>query len=119
MWQTVPDAIDRFPGDLMASLRAGMISAVVLGVTSWWLARWYLQRTYFGHVELLSAAIVVGVMDGILLGIGGFMLTYVVRVWRYERRLRRTSDDALRRELGALVKSAEGWNERTDIQRPS
>ena len=103
MWRTVPDSIDRFPGDFMASLRSAGIAAVLLGAASWWLAREYMVRTYPGHQELLGAAVVVGVMDGLLLGVGAFVLTYVVRVFRYERQLRRRSDEALRQELQSLL----------------
>ena len=103
MWRTVPDAIDRFPGDFVASLRSAAIAALLLGLASWWLARLYLQRAYPGHMEMLSAAVVVGVLDGAFLGVGAFVMTYAVRVWRYERNLRKRSDDALRRELADLT----------------
>ncbi len=103
MWRDVPDSIDRFPGDLVASLRVGCIAAMGLGGLAWWLARAYMLRTYPRHREMLGAAIVVGVMDGAMLGVAGFVVTYVARVWRYERRMRRRSDDALRRELADLA----------------
>ena len=116
MWRTVPDSIDRFPGDFVASLRVGAVAAVVLGVVSWWLARQYMLRTYPGHVELLGAAAVVGVLDGTLLGIAVFVLTYVVRVFRYERRLRKASDTALRTTLEAMTAASERAD--TDRHRP-
>ena len=112
MWRSVPDSIDRFPGDFVASLRSGAVTAVVLGTVSWWLARGYMRRTYPGHLEMLSAAIVVGALDGLLLGVAAFVGTYVVRVWRYERRLRRRSDEALRRELATLPSDDENPRER-------
>lgn len=102
MWRTVPDSIDRFPGDFVASLRVGAGTAVVLGAGSWWLAREYLLRTHPGHPELMGASIVVGVMDGLMLGVAAFVLTYVFRVWRYERRLRKASDAELCRVLTEL-----------------
>lgn len=114
MWRTVPDSIDRFPGDFMASLRVGTIAAGLLGTGSWWLAREYMLRTHPGHTELMGAAIVVGVMDGLMLGIAAFVATYVLRVWRYERRLRKASDAALQLALNELDRGRD-----EDPRRPS
>lgn len=102
MWRDVPDSIDRFPGDFTAALRVGAGVMVASGFGAWWLARSYMERTYPAHSELMGAAIVVGAMDGVMLGVAAFVLTYVIRVWRYERRLRTQSDEALRRELARL-----------------
>ena len=102
MWRSVPDSIDRFPGDFVASLRSGAAAAIVMGATVWWFAQAYMKRTYPLHTEIFPAAIVVGLLDGIGCGVAGFVLTYVSRVWRYERRMRKLSDEALRRELESL-----------------
>ena len=97
-----PYSADRFPIDFVVSATAGLIAALIFGAVSWRLARHYLEHTYPGHLELLSAAIVIGVVDGFLFGIGGFIATFAVRIFHHERQLRRRSDQALRRELESL-----------------
>lgn len=102
MWRNVPDSIDRFPGDFMAALRVASGTMLFGGVAAWWLARSYMERTYPHHSELMGAAALVGAMDGLMVGVAAFVVTYVIRVWCYERRMRRRSDEALKRELAQL-----------------
>ena len=71
MWRSVPDSIDRFPGDFMTSLRSAAVAAPACWVRLiWWLARSYMQRTYPGHAGDFSRQLSLwAVLDGLLLGV--------------------------------------------------
>ncbi len=103
MSQAPPYSADRFPIDFVISAVAGLFAALLFGAGSWRFARYYLERTYPGYPELYSAAIVIGAVDGFLFGVGGFIATFAFRIFRYERKLRRRSDEALRRELDEIA----------------
>ena len=94
---------ERFPGDFTASAVCGAVTAAFLGPCIWWLARRYLQRTYPHHPELLGAAVITGILDGLLLAIFAFVFCFAIRIWRFERRERKQSDIALRRELEEIA----------------
>lgn len=96
---------DRFPVDFSASALAGLIAAVIFGPAAWWLCRQYLQHAYPAHPELLQAAVLAGVFDGLIIAVLAFAACLAVRIWRYERRERQRSDDLLR---AALVDLNEG-----------
>ena len=108
MGQGPPYSADRFPMDFVMSAIGGIVAALVCGPLTWQISRRYLQQAYPHNQELLSAAIVAGVVDGFLFGIGGFIATFAVRIFRYERAERRRSDHALRRELEGISASREG-----------
>ncbi len=97
---------ERFPGDFAASAVCGALTAAILGPLTWWLARRYLVQTYPHHPEMLGAAVVTGIMDGLLLAILFAAACFAVRVWRFERRERKQSDDALRRTLEGMADEA-------------
>ena len=61
-----PYSADRLPADLIVSVLTGLAGAAVVGPATWWFALRYLLRTYPGHPEMRSAAMVVGVLDGLL-----------------------------------------------------
>ena len=69
----------------------------------WWAARRYLQQTYPHHPEMLSAAVVTGILDGLLFAVLAFAACFAVRIWRFERRERKRSDVALRMELESIA----------------
>ncbi len=94
---------DRFPGDFVASAVCGAVTAALLGPTVWWLARRYLQQTYPHHPELLGAAAVTGILDGFLLAVLAFTACFAARIWHFERKERKQSDAALRRELESIA----------------
>ena len=94
---------ERFPGDFAASAVCGLITAALVGPLTWWLARRYLEQTYPHHPEMIGAAVVTGLFDGVLVAVLAAGICFAVRVWTYERRERRQSDDALRSELEQIA----------------
>lgn len=101
-----PYSADRFPADFVLSALTGLAVAAVTGPATWWFALRYVQRTYPGHVEMRSAAIVAGVADGLLSAVLAFGLCFAVRIWLFERRERRRSDDLLRATLSEMTDSS-------------
>ncbi|WP_419805218.1 hypothetical protein [Terriglobus sp.] len=94
---------ERFSGDFAVSAVCGAVTASILGPIIWWFARRYLQQTYPQHPELLGAAVVTGVLDGLLLAIFAFVICFAARIWRFERKERKRSDAALRSELESIA----------------
>ena len=99
---------ERFPGDFVASAVCGAIIAALLGPTIWWAARRYLEQTYPHHPEMLGAAAVAGILDGLLLAVLAFTACFAIRIWRFERRERKRSDAALRLELESISADQRG-----------
>ena len=93
---------DRFPADLIASLRAAFLTAAICGPAIWYLSLRYMRHAYPHHPELEPAAVVAGVLDAALLGLGALVVTFAVRIWRYERVERKRSDTLLRLALDEL-----------------
>ena len=98
---------ERFPGDFTASAVCAASTAALLGPAAWWLARRYLQQIYPHHPEMLGAAVLTGILDGLLFACLAFGICFAVRVWRFERGERKQSDTALRKELLAIAKNRE------------
>ncbi len=93
---------DQFPADLLTSLLAAAVTALLSGPAIWFASLCYLRRTYPHHAELWPAATVAGVMDGALLGLGAFVINFALRIWKRERAERKQSDDQLRLALDDL-----------------
>ncbi|GAA3751132.1 hypothetical protein [Terriglobus aquaticus] len=93
---------DRFPGDFSASALCAAVTASVTGPVAWWLARRYMLCTYPNHPEMLGAAVLTGILDGLLIACIAFGICFAARVWIYERRERKQSDAALRDALSTI-----------------
>lgn len=94
-----PYSSDQFPADFAAGLRSGVLVALICGIAGWYMSRLYLQHTYPLHPELLTSAVVVGCLDGPLIGLGAAVFTIAYRIWKRERLERKRSDDLLRLAL--------------------
>lgn len=93
---------DRFPGDFSASVLAAAVTASITGPLAWWMARRYLLLTHPNHPEILGAAVLTGILDGLLIACLAFGFCFALRVWIYERRERKSSDAALRKDLRSI-----------------
>jgi hypothetical protein len=102
MSETPHYSAESFPADFLTGLLAATMTALVSGPAIWWLSLRYLERAYPSHPELAPAAIVAGVLDGCVLGLFAFAVTFAVRLWRRERAERKRSDEALRLALEAI-----------------
>ena len=106
-----PYSSDQFSVDFAAALRSGVIVALLCGVAGWYASRLYLQHTYPAHPELLPSAVVVGCLDGPLLGLGAAVFTVAYRIWKRERLERKRSDDLLRLALEDVERDRGGGDE--------
>jgi hypothetical protein len=99
---------DRFPADCAVALLCSAGGFLISGPIIWYFALAYLHRTYPDHPELDGAAAFTGLLDGVLIGLGVFVLTFAIRIWLYERRERKQSDDLLKRTLDEIASKSDG-----------